>query len=456
MAGDIVDTVYGPMSGEFAKSPLGDLCVPDGGVQTGPFGSQLHASDYVEYGTPIITVEHLGENRIIHNNVPRITHEDKKRLARYTLITGDIVFSRVGSVDRRAIVHPEENGWLFSGRCLRVRPHRKKIDPGFLSWFFGLPTFREHIRQIAVGATMPSLNTKILGDVPIYYPPSLKEQQTIACILGALDDKIELNRRMNQTLEAMARAIFKSWFVDFDPVRAKAEGRDPGLPDHIAALFPDEFEESELGEIPRGWMVGPIGQLVEAVGGTTPSTTDPAYWDDGLVNWATPKDLAGLASPVLLETARHITEEGLSQISSGLLPEGTVLLSSRAPVGYLAIAEIPVAINQGFIAMKCNGPLSNYYVLWWTEFNMDLIRRHAGGTTFQEISKRSFRPLPALVPGHEVIQAFDATVEPLYRTIVNNEQQSRTLANIRDGLLPKLISGELRVPDAELIIGRCV
>ncbi len=275
--------------------------------------------------------------------------------------------------------------------------------------------------------------------------PPLPEQRAIAHILGTLDDKIELNRRMNATLEAIARAIFKSWFVDFDPVRAKSEGRDPGLPDEIAALFPDSFEESELGWIPRGWEVRPIGELVEAVGGTTPSTSEPAYWEDGLIHWATPKDLSSLTSPVLLETARQITDEGLAQISSGLLPKGTVLLSSRAPVGYLAIAEIPVAINQGFIAMKCNGPISNYYTLWWTEFNMDLIKSHAGGTTFQEISKRNFRPLPALVPRPEIIAVFDAMVEPLYQGIVNNEQQSRTLAELRDTLLPKLISGEIRV-----------
>jgi type I restriction enzyme S subunit len=165
MAGEFFSTVYGFISARLARSTLGDLCVPDCGVQTGPFGSQLHASDYVNEGTPIITVEHLGDNRIIHTNVPRVTDEDKKRLARYSLITGDIVFSRVGSVDRRAIVQPDEDGWLFSGRCLRVRPDRNKIDPGYLSWFFGLPGFQEHIRQIAVGATMPSLNTRILEDV---------------------------------------------------------------------------------------------------------------------------------------------------------------------------------------------------------------------------------------------------------------------------------------------------
>ena len=161
------------------------------------------------------------------------------------------MFSRVGSVDRRALVREAEDGWLFSGRCLRVRPDPKKIDPGYLSYFFGLRSFQEHIRSIAVGATMPSLNTQILSDIVVFYPP-LSEQHAILHILGTLDDKIELNQRMNETLEEMARALFKSWFVDFDPVRAKMEGRDPGLPQHLADLLPDQLVDSELGGYRRG------------------------------------------------------------------------------------------------------------------------------------------------------------------------------------------------------------
>ena len=201
-------------------------------------------------GTPIITVEHLGENRIIHNDLPYVSHYDKERLSKYILQQGDIVFSRVGSVDRRAIVTSKEDGWLFSGRCLRVRPDIKKLDPTYLSYFFGLPAFRDYISSIAVGATMPSLNTQILSEVPIHYPP-LPEQRAIAHILGTLDDKIELNRRMSETLEEMARALFKSWFVEFDPVRAKMEGRWrrgwslPGLPAEYHDLFPDRLVDQE-------------------------------------------------------------------------------------------------------------------------------------------------------------------------------------------------------------------
>lgn len=260
---DMRMTDYGAFAGDYVVERLASLCASDGGVQTGPFGSQLHQEDYVAVGTPIITVEHLGDNRIIHQDLPRVSDQDRDRLSKYQLREGDIVFSRVGSVDRRALVRKKEDGWLFSGRCLRVRPDNKKIDSTYLSYFFGHPAFKEHIRSIAVGATMPSLNTQLLSGVFIPHPKDLREQHTIAHILGTLDDKIELNRQMNETLEAMARALFKSWFVDFEPVRAKSEGRDTGLPKEIADLFPDSFEDSELGEVPKGWAVGPLPDFIE-------------------------------------------------------------------------------------------------------------------------------------------------------------------------------------------------
>jgi type I restriction enzyme S subunit len=296
------------------------------------------------------------------------------------------------------------------------------------------------------GSAQPSLNRNFVHPVPVDVPP-LPEQRAIAHILGTLDDKIELNRRMSETLEAMARALFKSWFVDFDPVRAKAEGRDPGLPQPLADLFPDSFEDSELGEIPRGWEVKGIGDLAEVVGGSTPKTERAEYWARGTHHWVTPKDLSGLSMPVLLDTERKITDAGLAQISSGLLPKGTVLLSSRAPIGYLAIAEVPVAVNQGFIAMKPRPGTSNLFLLRWASAAHDEIVSHANGSTFLEISKSSFRPIRTVAPAAPVMDAFDRVSRPIYLEVVGHERESRTLAALRDALLPKLISGELRVGD---------
>ena len=276
----------------------------------------------------------------------------------------------------------------------------------------------------------------------------LAEQRAIAHILGALDDKIELNRHMNNRLGALARVLFRSWFVDFEPVRAMRAGRDTGLPDHVAELFPSRFNEEGL---PEGWRTSEIGHEVRIVGGATPSTKEPALWDGGANHWATPKDLSRLQSPVLLDTDRKITDAGVDKISSGLLPVGTVLMSSRAPIGYLAIAGVPTAINQGFIAMICQGRLPSVYVLFWCEQQLDYIKGISGGSTFAEISKRLFRPAPVVVPPAEVLLAYSSVVGPIFDRLVANELEAVSLARTRDLLLPKLISGELRVPDAKRI-----
>jgi type I restriction enzyme S subunit len=321
-------------------------------------------------------------------------------------------------------------------------------------YLYRLFLWKEFNRALVTTAS----GTKILHTAPsrieafVFNLPPLREQEAIAHILGTLDDKIELNRRMNESLEAMARAIFTSWFVDFDPVRAKAEGRDPVLPQSIADLFPDCFEGSELGDIPAGWQVKPVSYLAEAVGGSTPSTKDAAYWEGGRHCWATPKDLSTLSVPVLLDTERRITDRGLTHISSGLLPAGTVLMSSRAPIGYLAIAEVPVAINQGFIALKPKADVSNLFILWWAQSAQHEIVSRANGSTFLEINKANFRTIPTVVPDAPVMDLFERIVRPLYARVVASEREATTLAALRDTLLPKLISGEVRVPEAARVM----
>ena len=307
----------------------------------------------------------------------------------------------------------------------------KGNHPRFVFYFF--KSFAPTLARLDVGSANPTLNRNHVHPAPVRWPP-LDEQRRIAAVLGALDDKIELNRKMNRTLEEMAQAIFKSWFIDFD-------GHDPA-----------DMVDSALRPIPKGWKVRPVGDVVKVVGGSTPSTKEPGYWAGGTFAWATPKDLSGVDVPVLLDTERRVTRSGLDSIGSGLLPIGTFLLSSRAPIGYIAIAQVPVAINQGFIAIP-PGPLPPTYLLFWTRFNLDAIKARAGGTTFAEISKAGFRPIPMVVPPATVLDEFSAAVEPLFGRIVANTRQSRTLANLRDALLPKLISGELRVPEAEAIVG---
>lgn len=328
-----------------------------------------------------------------------------------------------------------------------LRP-KKTSDADFVYYVTRHPDFRSFaIKQMSGTSGRQRVAWQALTDYELVDLTPF-ERAALGSLLSALDDKIELNRRMNATLETMARAIFRDWFVDFGPTRAKIEGREPYLAPDLWPLFPDRLDDEGK---PEGWEMSEIGKEATAVGGSTPSTKEPAYWG-GNINWATPKDLSSLKAPVLLETSRTITEAGLEKISSGLLPEGTVLLSSRAPIGYVAIAAVPVAVNQGFIALKCEGRLSKEFVWQWLHAFMDEIKGNANGSTFQEISKKNFRPLPVVVPSEPARSAFDAIVSPMLERIIANERESRTLAQTRDLLLPRLMSGELRVAEAERLV----
>lgn len=363
---------------------------------------------------------------------------------------GDVVLTTKGTVGRLAYVGDNDPDFVYSPQlCYWRSKNHEKIFPRWL--FYALQSDEmKHQMSWSAGQTdmAPYISLTDQRNAFKLAVPQIEEQKEIAALLGALDDKIELNRQTNATLEAMARALFKDWFVDFGPTRAKAEGRAPYLAPHLWELFPDALDDEDK---PVGWEVSTIGQEVQVVGGSTPSTKEPAFWG-GRINWATPKDLSSLQTPVLLETNRTITEAGMEKISSGLLPIGTVLLSSRAPIGYLAISEIPVAINQGFIAMVCLKRLSNLFVWLWTGENMEAILQKANGSTFQEISKSNFRPLSVVIASDTLHKAFDSIIGSLYEKLAQNEKESRTLAQTRDLLLPKLMSGEIRLREAERMI----
>lgn len=417
-----------------------------------------HISSDVSYGyTESATNEKVGprflritdiQNGVVNwANVPYCSISANNH-QKYRLQEGDIVVARTGNSTGENFLYRGNEDAVFASYLIRFRIDRNKADPRFVWYNLRSHDWWHFINNSKTGSAQAGANAKILGLFPLNLPP-LAEQSAIAHILGTLDEKIELNRRMNETLEAMARALFKSWFVDFDPVRAKAEGRDTGLPKHIADLFPDSFEDSELGEIPRGWEIKSIGDLADVVGGTTPSTKERSYWEGGTRAWATPKDLSGLSVPVLLDTERRITDAGLSQIGSGLLPKGTVLLSSRAPIGYLAIAEIPVAVNQGFIAMVPKAGTSNLFLLFWASVTHEEIISRANGSTFLEISKANFRPITVVAPWAPVMIAFDRLVRPTYERIVECACESRTLAQLRDTLLPRLTAGDIHVNEVQ-------
>ncbi|MGI6388836.1 MAG: restriction endonuclease subunit S, partial [Kiritimatiellia bacterium] len=265
--GENIEAIYGPLAKNWRMVRLKDL-VENGTaeLQTGPFGTMLHASAYQPKGTPVIAVQHIGENSLRQGEYPLVDDDDTARLSRYKVRENDILFGRKGAVDRRALIRSHESGWLQGSDCIRLR-FNETIDARYISYVLGTSAYKQWIVRHAHGATMPSLNQEILGLIPLPLPP-LPEQKRIAHILGTLDDKIELNQRMNATLEAMARVLFKSWFVDFDPVRAKIDGRKPeGMDAETAALFPSEFQESPLGPIPKGWKVQSLDKIAHYLNG---------------------------------------------------------------------------------------------------------------------------------------------------------------------------------------------
>lgn len=357
---------------------------------------------------------------------------------------GDIIFVTKGSPGRVALA-PDPVDFCIAQDMVAVRANDKVVYPRFLFAMLKSDTTQKAIEDLHVGTMIPHFK-KGDFDKLRFSIPSMKEQIKIGDLHFELCDRIDNLRATNATLEAIAQAIFKSWFIDFDPVRAKMEGREPeGMDAETAALFPSEFEESELGLIPRGWRVQPIGELTEIVGGSTPDTKNEDYWAPGVFHWTSPKDLSGATAPVLIDTERLVSEAGLTKISSGLLPPETLLLSSRAPIGYLSLSKIPVAINQGYIAMLPGGTLPTVYLYFWTQANMEVIKDRSNGSTFMEISKKMFRPIPALVPPLAVAGRFAGVAEGFFDRITANQRQAHHLSDLRDLLLPRLISGKISI-----------
>ena len=448
-------------------------------------GFAFKSKDYTETGIPVIRVSNFTDNSIDIKDVYHIPKERFSEFQKVNLIKDDIVIATVGSwptnpssvVGKTIRVPQEANNTLLNQNAVRIR----SLDKDEQLYFYYVlkdKSFSDYIISTAQGsANQASITLKSILDYDLPNIDSKEKRIKIGKTLATYDEKIRLNAQINQTLEQIAQALFESWFVDFDPVRAKVQALSDGLsleqaelaamqaisgktPEELTALsqtqperyaelaetakaFPCEMVEVDGVEVPKGWELSTIGEEVETVGGATPSTKEESFWNNGKIAWTTPKDLSSATSPVLINTERKITELGLKKISSGLLPIGTVLLSSRAPVGYLALTKTPVAINQGYIAIKCNKTLSNFYMLQWCKENLEEIKSRASGTTFLEISKTTFRGISVIVPEKNILIMFNKQCESIYEMITNHTKENQKLENARDLLLPRLLNGEI-------------
>ena len=303
-------------------------------------------------------------------------------------------------------------------------------------------------------SAVPGLNRNDAHARELQVPP-LPDQRRIAHILGTLDDKIALNRRMNETLEEMARALFKSWFVDFDPVRAKIEGRWrrgkslPGMPAELYDLFPDRLMDSELGAVPEGWEVGVLDDMLELLSGGTPRTSVAEYWD-GDIPWYTAKDAPNLSDVFAIETERTITQVGVENSATKILPTGTTIITARGTVGRLACLGKPMAMNQTCYGIRGAHGYPDFFTYYTVRMNISELQRRTHGTIFDTITRQTFKFIQTIQPPVYLAQTFESMVNAVMARILRNLQESRTLAAMRDTLLPKLISGELRLKEMEV------
>lgn len=427
------------LKADWTWKALGELVQADRGICYGIVQPGKHD----ENGIPMVNsgdvIKNVSGNQI-EFKVAKSLHGKFKRS---TLRGGEILLTLVGANFGKVAIAPKDYEGFNCSRAVGVIPIDADVDAEYIAIALGSSLVRYYLDVWVNTTAQPTFNLSDVANLPIAWPRKATRELIVSNI-GSLSTKISLNIQTNQTLEQMAQAIFKSWFVDFDPVKAKMNGELPvGMDVGTALLFPEKLD-SEIG-LPDGWRLSEIDDEVTVVGGGTPSKKNDDFWVDGDIHWTSPKDLSGVQDKVLLDTASKVTEAGLKKVSSGLLPVDTVLLSSRAPVGYLALTKVPMAINQGYIAMKCEKQLPPEFVLQWCVHRMDEIKQRASGSTFAEINKKSFKPISIVVPSEDLLSAYQKLVKPLYDVITSNVHQIKLLSDLRDTLLPKLLSGEIEL-----------
>lgn len=440
------------MPDSWRASTLGNIAKSGAGLVDGPFGSNLPSSEYVHDGVPVIRGSNLslGTTRFNDSDFVFVSEHTAQRLCRSLCSAGDIVFTKKGTLGQTALVpgYARYRQYLLSSNQMRLTVDRSVADPLFVYYYVSSPASRAKIIRDSEATGVPKTNLAYLRDFPILLP-SLAEQRGIATLLGALDDKIELNRKMSATLEAMARALFKAWFVDFDPVRAKAEGSNPGLPDEVRALFPDSFEDSELGELPKGWEARPLPEAVEV---------NPTISLNG-VSEAPYLDMANVPTSgyaVGRVITRAVSSGSRFQNGDTLVARITPCLENgkTAFVDFLAEGQVGWGSTE-FIVLRPRGPLpAEYgYLLARSEgFRSFAIAKMTGSSGRQRVPVDALVSFFVAMPPSVVSNALASIVQPMFKRISAASRESRTLAMLRDALLPKLISGEIRVREAERIV----
>jgi type I restriction enzyme, S subunit len=405
-------------------------------LATGPFGSSIGSRFFNDRGVPVIRGSNLSEDigtRLNDNGLVFLSPEKAREFSRSTVRAGDLVFTCWGTVNQVGLIDSRTayREYIISNKQMKLTPDPLKADSLFLYYLFSSPALQERIKSQAIGSSVPGFNLGQLREMRILIPEA-DEQRAIACVLGTLDDKIEINRRMNEALEAMARAFFKSWFVDFDPVRAKMEGRWrrgeslPGLPAHLYDLFPDRLVDSELGAIPDGWQLHQLGELLELAYGKALKAEDrcdgdvPVYGSNGQIGWHDERLASG---PGIV-----VGRKG----NPGIVTWATTDFFVIDTAFYVVPKAICHSLHFLFHALERHDLAS-----------------HGADSAVPGLNRNLAYMSTQVLPTQPLLEQFDVLAALLAARAHHSSKESHTLAALRDSLLPRLISGELRVSDPD-------
>lgn len=412
---------------------------------------RIHMADYVPSGVPFYrgkeVIERAKGNAVSTELFITVEqHQDIKRKFGSPK-DGDILLTSVGTLGVPYFVVGDGDFYFKDGNVTWFRNFDAKVVPKFLYYWLLSPETQKRLDEVSIGSTQRALTISALKALRIQLP-CIKQQVAIVDILNALTDRITLLREASATLEAIAQALFKSWFVDFDPVRAKQESRAPdGMDEAIAALFPDSFEESESGLVPRGWRACPFTDIVNVIGGGTPKTTVSEYWG-GDIPWFSVVDAPSNSDIFVIDTEKHITQAGIDNSSTKLLPAGTTIISARGTVGRLALTGREMAMNQSCYGLRGKAG-DAYFTYLCTCRLVEALKQRAHGSVFDTITRDTLSGVLSVFPGDAIVLEFEKLLSPVMERIRQNLMQAQTLIALRDSLLPRLISGQLRLHEAE-------
>lgn len=416
------------MNDAWPTARLADLAAPvKGAIAGGPFGSDLVSADYVDEGVPVIRGVNLPfDRKIVLDNVVFVSEAKADSLYLNCAAPGDLVFTQRGTLGQVGLLpkHPRYSRYLISQSQMKMTVDPGKASALYLYHYFRLPSSVAYIENHALQSGVPHINLGILRKLEVILPP-LPVQQRIAAVLEAYDDLIANNQRRIALLESMAEEIYREWFVRMRFPGAKTAVFDKGAP--------------------ADWTHGPILGAFKFYGGATPAKDNPRFWVDGDVHWYTPTDITGASSPYLEESADKCTEEGLQNCSANLFPAYSIMMTSRATIGAIGINCAPACTNQGFITCIPNKRYPLTYLYHWLKLAKPHFEMLSGGATFAELTKGTFKRIRILTPPESLVAAYEQQARPMFDQVELLTKMNRRLRATRDSLLPRLISGKLRV-----------